>query len=275
MSQLATKAEAERFLARTSIRWHQRFRLAPGVYTPGTNDVERLMRLARVPRDLSGKSVLDVGASNGGFSFEAERRGAARVLAVDLPAIDYCGIDSTRELLGSSVEYLQASVYELPELTDAQFDLVFFFGVLYHLRHPLLALDCLRRLVRERALIETAVCDGEIGRRAARLPLIRFYPDAELESDPSNWFAPTVRGLLDWCRSSGLEPTLLAQWPPGRLAGRVLGARRLETPLWWAAARRSRGVARRCVVEAIPARPALSETSWAEWNLCVHRPDAR
>jgi tRNA (mo5U34)-methyltransferase len=260
------KAEAEDFLARTEIPWHQRFELAPGVHTPGTNDVERLLRLARVPGDLSGASVLDVGASNGGFSFAAERRGAERVLALDLPPIGYCGIDRLGELLGSKVEYLQASVYELPELVHERFDLVFFFGVLYHLRHPLAALDALRRLTRGRVLIETAVCDGEVGRRLARLPLARFYPEAELDGDPTNWFAPTVAGLLAWCESSGLEPALRAQWPPGPLARGVF---RAESERWWRAAARARGAARRCVVEAVPAERAGEAASWAEWDLPV------
>jgi tRNA (mo5U34)-methyltransferase len=269
MSRLPSPAEAEQFLSSVEIPWHQRFQLAPGVYTPGQNDVDRLLRLARVREDLSGLTVLDVGASNGGFSFEAERRGATRVLAVDLPAVDYCGIDALRGLLDSRIEYLQASIYELPELVEEQFDLVFFFGVLYHLRHPLLALDNLRRLTHGRVLIETAVADAELGRRLSRRALARFYAGAELGDDPSNWFAPTVRALLDWCRSSGLEPTLLAQWPPGRIVQGLFG--REETELWWKAARRAEGAARRCVIEAVPAEPDLRETSWAEWGLSVKR----
>jgi tRNA (mo5U34)-methyltransferase len=252
---MLTRADAEAFLAQTEIPWHQRFQLAPGVYTPGVNSVARLFRLAQIPDDLSGKTVLDIGASNGGVSFEAERRGASRVVAVDVPPIEFCGFDQLRELLGSKAEWVQASVYELPELLAEQFDLVLFFGVLYHLRHPLLALDRIRPLVRGRLLIETAVCDFQLGVRSSGKPLVRFYRRDELNGDPSNWFAPTVRGLLDWCRSSGYEPELLADWPEPRLTRALLGGR----------------ASARCVVRATPTPgdPELSGESWAEWGMSV------
>src|SRR5439155_7280709 len=112
------------------------------------------------------------------------------------------------------------------------------------------ALDALRRVTRGSVLIETAVCDAEVGRRLARRPLTRFYPAAELDGDPTNWFAPTIAGLLAWCGSSGLEPSLLAQWPPGPLARRLF---RVESERWWSAARRARGTARRCIVQAVRA----------------------
>ncbi|MBD0329816.1 MAG: DUF1698 domain-containing protein [Thermoleophilia bacterium] len=268
MAELTTPAEASAFLARSSVPWHQRFQLAPGVYTPGVNDTDLLLGLAGVPADLSGLTVLDIGTSNGGVAFEAERRGAARVLAVDVTPMEYCGFDETRELLGARAEFLQASVYELPELLDEQFDLVLLLGVLYHLRHPLLALDALRHVVGGELVIETAVCDADVGRHAVGRPLVRFYPGAELDGDPTNWFAPTLRALLDWCESSGFAPTVLAQWPPGRVLRRLL---RAGGPRWWAAARRARGAARRCVVRAVPtgSRPGWAEKSWAEWDLVV------
>ena len=207
---------AERLVAQATFHWHQRFALAPGFYAPGDNDVERLFAVAQVPDDLSGLSVLDVGTSNGGVCFEAERRGAARVIGADIAPIEHCGFDSLRNLLGSSAEFVQASIYVLPEvLAGEQFDLVIFWGVLYHLRHPLLALDSLRRLVRGVALLETAVCDAELPRRASRdFRSCASTVGNELDGDASNWFAPTTRALLDWCGSSGFESTLLGAWPP-------------------------------------------------------------
>ena len=61
--------------------WHQRWEIAPGIFTPGGNDVAQIMDLAGVPASLTGKRVLDIGAWNGCCSFECERRGAAEVIA--------------------------------------------------------------------------------------------------------------------------------------------------------------------------------------------------
>jgi tRNA (mo5U34)-methyltransferase len=118
-----------------------------------------------------------------------------------------------KTLLNSRVEYLRASVYELPARLDDRFDIVAFCGVLYHLRHPLLALDVVRTLTRGRALIETAIRDRLLG-DAASLPLIHFHRRDDLNGDASNWFEPSIAALGDWCRSSGLEPIKVTAWPP-------------------------------------------------------------
>ncbi|MDQ4145082.1 MAG: DUF1698 domain-containing protein [Actinomycetota bacterium] len=174
--------------------------------------------MAEIPRDLSGKAVLDVGTANGASAFEVERRGAARVVGVDIYPPDWFGFASLRDFLGSKVEYVQASVYNLSGiLDDAEFDFILFFGVLYHLRHPLLALDNLWAVSAEGGLtlIETAVADHELDRSQKRA-LVRFYRRGELKGDGSNWFAPTIAALLDWCASSGFEPRLLRPWPRKR-----------------------------------------------------------
>ena len=139
-------------------------------------------------------------------------------MTVDIYNPDRFGFDQLKTLLNSDVEYLRASVYELSTKLDEQFDIVAFCGVLYHLRHPLLALDVVRELTRGRALIETAVCDRSLG-EAASGPLIHFHRLDDLADDGSNWFEPSVAALADWCRSSGLEPIAVRSWPaeaPGR-----------------------------------------------------------
>jgi tRNA (mo5U34)-methyltransferase len=188
------------------------------VFTPVANDIGFLLEQAALPQDINGATVLDIGATNGGLAFELERRGAARVLTVDIYSSDWFGFDAIKALLHSDVEYLRASVYELPAKLKEQFDIVVFCGVLYHLRHPLLALDVLRALTRGRALIETAVCDRTLG-DAASTPLVRYHRLDDLNDDGSNWFEPSVAALADWCRSSGLEPIGVRSWPaqaPGR-----------------------------------------------------------
>ncbi len=207
-----TPVLARELAARTDFVWHQRFELAGGVYTPGSSDVSGLMNTAAVPERLDGATVLDIGTTNGGAAFECERRGARRVVAVDIADENWFGFATLKRALGSSVDHVQASIYELPELLGEQFDVVLFWGVLYHLRHPLLALDNVRRLARGTVSIETAVSDHELG-DARDLPLARFFRTDELAGDSSNWFAPNVAALTDWCRSCGLEPRTVLSWP--------------------------------------------------------------
>jgi 2-polyprenyl-3-methyl-5-hydroxy-6-metoxy-1,4-benzoquinol methylase len=132
------------FIERSEFIWHQRFELAPGVWTPGTSPVAWLCEMAQLPADLSGLTALDVGTTNAGTAFELERRGAARVVALDIYDPDWFGVRALSELLNSKVEYVQGSVYELSWRFAERFDIVIFWGVLYHLRHPLMALATAR-----------------------------------------------------------------------------------------------------------------------------------
>jgi tRNA (mo5U34)-methyltransferase len=216
-------SSATTIATRTDFLWHQRFELAPGVYAPGTNDVDWLLHAAGVPLDLTGASVLDVGTTNGGTAFTLERRGAARVVATDIVDPMHFGFEAIREALGSSVEFRQLSVYELAQAMGEQFDFVIFWGVLYHLRHPLLALDNVRAVAGGEVYVETAVCDAETV-AAGSQPLARFYRLDELGADSSNWFAPNVPALLDWCRSCGLEPQRSAAWPDGSPSRAMIAA---------------------------------------------------
>jgi len=202
----------ETLAARTDFLWHQRFELAPGIFSPGANDVDWLLHAARVPADLSGASVLDIGTTNGGAAFTLERRGASRVVATDIVGPMHFGFEAIHSALGSKVEFRRLSVYELSHAIQEQFDYVVFWGVLYHLRHPLLALDNVRSTTRRTAYVETAICDAELPEQAGTA-IARFYPLDELGGDSSNWFAPNLTALLDWCRSCGLEPTAIDSWP--------------------------------------------------------------
>jgi tRNA (mo5U34)-methyltransferase len=221
---------AAEFIERAEFVWHQRYELVPGVWTPGVSDIPWLTRAAGLPEDLSGRTVLDVGTTNAGTAFALERRGAERVVAVDIFDPEWFGVRALTEFLGSKVEYVQASVYELADRFPEPFDVVIFWGVLYHLRHPLLALDNLRAVTRGEASLETAVCDGELPRRQRGRSLARFYRRGELSDDPSNWFAPTTVALEDWCGSSGFEVERLGAWPPDRAARAMLRLQPTEGP---------------------------------------------
>jgi SAM-dependent methyltransferase len=207
-----TRQTASELATRTDFVWHQRFELADGIYTPGVSDIEFMLEAAAVPQRLNGMSVLDIGTTNGGAAFVCERRGASRVVAVDIADEDWFGFAAMREFLGSSAQHVRGSIYELPTLLDEQFDVVLFWGVLYHLRHPLLALDNVRRLARGAVSVETAVADDLLGENLAE-PVARYFRGAEYAQDSTIWFVPNIATLTDWCRSCGLEPTGVRSWP--------------------------------------------------------------
>jgi tRNA (mo5U34)-methyltransferase len=184
---------------------HARFRyhsidLPDGGILPGLQTIDHLRwRLDHfgLPADLHGKRVLDVGAWDGWFSFECERRGAD-VVAVDCVALDT--FIEAKQLIGSKVEYLTLDVNELSARRLGRFDIVLFFGVLYHLRHPLLGLEKAVELSTDLALIESFVIEPE----SRRIPAVmEFYERGELGGQIDNWWGPSSEGLLGMCRSAG------------------------------------------------------------------------
>lgn len=226
---MLTPEKAERLIAEASFVWHQRWELVPGVPTPGANDIGWLLERSGLGGSFAGASVLDIGTTNGGLAFTAERAGATRVVAVDLVPPSHFGFDVLAEAQGSSVEFVQASAYELPErLGGEKFDVVVFWGVLYHMRHPLLALDAVHRLTKKVASIETAVADSELP--PGSTSDVRFYRRDELGGDASNWFAPSVACLADWCASAGLEPYAVSAWPEGAPSRGLVNARPVPVP---------------------------------------------
>jgi tRNA (mo5U34)-methyltransferase len=145
----------------------------------------RRLRLLQIPADLTGKTVLDIGAWDGYFSFEFERRGAKRVLAIDSFAWDQRpsgfprGLDCfllAREFYGSKVDYRRMDVHDLSPDVIGTFDLVFCAGVLYHMRHPLLVLEKIRSVAANQLILETHQL---IPALHEHVPLIRFFPGDE------------------------------------------------------------------------------------------------
>ena len=165
----------------------------------------RRLQLLQLPEDLRGWSVLDVGAWHGYFSFECERRGADRVLAVDRFAWDTYGMDgflAAHERLGSSVEHRRADVHELDPDEIGRFDLVLMLGVLYHLRNPLQALERIRRVTQRLLICETHVLLPFVHER---YPLIPFFPgDEQARERPDELCAmPTLAALRQMLESVG------------------------------------------------------------------------
>ena len=190
-----------------SIRWYHRIDLGQGVVTRGVdNSPERLARV-QLPLDLSGRSVLDVGAWDGFFSFEAERRRASRVVATDHYAWHgtgwgtgqgKAGFELARTVLNSRVEDVDIDVMDLSPERVGSFDVVLLLGVLYHLPHPLLALQRVASVTRHLLILETVVDMVGLSRPAAA-----FYPDRELNDDPTNWWGPNHAAVAGMLRSAG------------------------------------------------------------------------
>ena len=217
--------------------WHHVMRFPHGVVSPGVYDPRELFSFLELP-DLQGKRVLDVGTRDGFFAFECERRGA-EVVALDYADMDLTGFGVAKRIYGSQVEYVQANVYDLSPDQLGTFDIVLFLGVLYHLRHPLLALDRLRGLCRELLIVESLVCDArvftgfETGRPLAELapqlvdvPLAQFLPVGRFHSDSTNKWVPNTAGLR-----ALLEDALFAPGPSRTWGDRALiHARPVDDP---------------------------------------------
>jgi tRNA (mo5U34)-methyltransferase len=218
------------------IKWFHQIDLGHGVTTPG--DRKNQLKLAgfHLPQDLSGKTFLDIGAWDGLFSFEAERRGATRVLATDsfvwqgnVPGMSKEGFLAARELLSSRVEDQEIEPLQISPATVGMWDVVLFAGVLYHMQHPLLALQRAASVTRELLIVETAT-DLEFMRR----PAVAFYPGAELALDSTNWFGPNTKAVLAMLRCCGFRHLNVVYRKPfiRRLAAAGLSTFRFRQSPW-------------------------------------------
>jgi len=118
---------------------------------------QKFLRFAEaLPTDLRGKSVLDIGCNAGFYAIEMKRRGADRVVAIDSDARYLAQARFAAEVTGQDITFRQLSVYDVAALGE-RFDLVLFLGVLYHMRHPLLALEKVASVTAGQLVVETAV----------------------------------------------------------------------------------------------------------------------
>jgi tRNA (mo5U34)-methyltransferase len=216
-TQADVRAEAAR------VKWFHSIELGPSFVTPGAADTRAQIARLHLPASLAGKTVLDVGAWDGFFSFEAERRGAARVVAVDSFAwqargerTGKAGFELARRALGSRVEDVEVEVPDIsPETVGGTFDVVLFLGVLYHMRHPLLALERLRSVTRELLILET-----HVDLLGLRRPAMAFYPRFELDGDWSNWWGPNPAAVVAMLEQAGFASAVQVH-PRSSLPGRA------------------------------------------------------
>ena len=194
--------------------WYHSLELPDGRVIPGIISIEQLRtRIARypIPEDLRGKRVLDIGAWDGWFSFEMERRGAS-VVAVDSARQEK--FFEAKKLLNSKVEYIVEDVCHLSPRDIGYFDIVLFFGVLYHLKHPLLALERVCELTTDLACIESLVIDDPPTPDA--IPLLEFYENSELAGQFDNWCGPNTPCLMAFMRTAGFVNSKLVGVFDGR-----------------------------------------------------------
>jgi tRNA (mo5U34)-methyltransferase len=169
-----------------------------------------------IPDDLEGRSVLDVGCNAGFYSLEMKRRNAGRVVGIDSDSHYLRQARFAAEQSGLDIEFQQMSVYEVGKLQE-KFDLVIFMGVLYHLRHPLLALDLLHEHVVKDQMLFQCLQRGD-----ERVPELEenydfgewlifdrpdfpklFFVEERYASDPTNWFIPNQSAVQAMLRSAG------------------------------------------------------------------------
>jgi tRNA (mo5U34)-methyltransferase len=171
-----------------------------------------------VPADLNGCRALDIGSNAGFYSFELARRGA-EVTAMDIEPryLAQARWAAGQFGLEARVSFRQASVYDLAHVGE-RYDLVCFLGVLYHLRHPLLALDVVRRVCAGRMILQTLTMPGEgvlappesieLGERELMRepgwPVMAFI-EGQLEEDPTNWWAPSHACVEALVRAAGFR----------------------------------------------------------------------
>ncbi len=183
----------------------------------GNYPADKWRRFAHaIPADLTGRSVLDIGCNGGFYSIEMKRRGAERVLGIDFDEDYLAQARFAAEVSGYDIEFAKLSVYDVGAIGE-RFDVVLFMGVLYHLRHPLLALDLIREHVAGDMLIFQSMQRGstEVDPVASDYdfwqtghfdqpgyPKLHFI-EQRYAADPTNWWAPNAACAEAMLRSAG------------------------------------------------------------------------
>lgn len=229
---------------------YHKYEVEPGLFTPGQFleiDPRCCLDELGVPEDLRGLRALDIGAWDGPFTFELERRGA-QVTALDIQDPDFSVFNAVREIRNSSANHILCGVYDaLPENLGT-FDLVLFAGVYYHLKNPVLSLQRIRRLLKDGGMLfiegasTTDYLAGQLNKLLGlpqsaidstaaildRLPISYFDIEKKVYPDWSNWFFPTTRCLEVMLLDSGfcdvhleLKRNAIYNYSHRRLMGRA------------------------------------------------------
>lgn len=173
-----------------------------------------------VPEDLSGWTALDIGCNAGFYTFELARRGA-NVVSIDLNPHYLAQARWAAQQFGlqDQIEFREMQIYDFMH-SDESFDLVWFMGVFYHLRYPILGLDIVAQKTKRMMMFQTLTMPGEeVIEDTGGLDILHREPMCEagwpkmafiekrLANDPTNWWAPNHAGVEAILRSSGLRVT--------------------------------------------------------------------
>jgi tRNA (mo5U34)-methyltransferase len=228
-----------------SIAWFHTIDLGSGVVTKGVGIQETG---SEILPDVYGRSVLDIGAWDGKFSFLAEQAGASRVVALDhyVWGVDLAargaywqeciesgafpdqsrdetvfwrpdlpgkrGFDLAKAALGSQVESVVADFQKIGLDDLGPFDVVLYLGVLYHMKEPLTCLQRVRAITKEVAVIETEAVHLQ---GLDHEVLLQFHAGSTLQTDFGNWYVPTIGALHNLCRAAGFSDVRTIVGPPG------------------------------------------------------------
>lgn len=220
-------------------RWYHSIEVVKGsgIWTPGdlpaTDFNSRLNSCGVTPSSLVGKRVLDIGTYTGALSFYLEDLGC-EVVALDVQSPKGTGFSLIHELRHSSVEFRLGSVYDLCEEDFGVFDLIAFYGVFYHLKHPLLALDRINSVLKSGGTLigggtgadawfhdndrscTVGVAFDKVTAKAIQNPAVlsaknlNYLPLCGFASthfflDTSNWFIPNTECVKGWLKRTGFE----------------------------------------------------------------------
>lgn len=216
----AAQAEMANTLQRLG-PWYHNVVFAPGVMSNPSNadyPASRWRILDEViPKNLSGKSVLDIGCNSGFFSLEMKRRGAERVVGVDIMPHLLAQSRFASHWFDLPMELYECGAYDVSSLAS-KFDIVVFIGVLYHLKHPLYALEHIASICNETMYFQSVVRgpagdvepldDYGVNEVAAfdqpAWPKLYFI-EKNFNGDESNWWFATRSCLKAMLRTSGFR----------------------------------------------------------------------
>jgi len=175
--------------------WFQKIEVMPGLFTPGWSDpATEKLPVYGLPEDLSGLRVLDVGCAEGFFSFEAERRGAREVIAIDSFPDSVRRFNIIKSARQSSATAYLCNVYDLDKKKFGTFDLVLFYGVFYHLKHPQLALEKIADICTGKLLFQTHIHEEP---SLKGTPWAKYHPYGIMSGTDKQSFDPTVFWLFN------------------------------------------------------------------------------
>ncbi len=231
--------------------WYHRIDLPGGITTPGYAPISK--DFYKIRESLEGKRILDVGAWDGYWTFEALRRGATEVVAIDdfsdqlgydVKRFAWDTFDLCRDALGydeTACKRTELSVYDVTAESLGLFDIVFCFGTLSHLRYPLLGLDRLAAVCRETICVESAILDDYSPHKGGlnngypgNQMVMEFYPGKNYGDNQTNWWVPTLNCLGNMVAAAGfgdIKAWKLDDDPPdvGACRGFVRGSKILTS----------------------------------------------